>query len=79
MQGQMDLHQKINSLGMFGLVQVCFQIYDFSLGEDRSEGFPRMAYFIPGRDGKGGGCHFRNCSIGAVGGGVVHDKYLKNT
>ena len=29
MQGQMDLHQKKKSLGMFGLVQVYFQIYDF--------------------------------------------------
>ncbi len=29
MQGQMDLHQKEKSLGMFGLVQVHFQIYDF--------------------------------------------------
>ena len=29
MQGQTDLHQKRDSLGFVGLVQVCFQIYDF--------------------------------------------------
>ena len=43
----------------------------------RSEGFPRAAYFVPGRRWDGGLAKFRNCS--GIGAGTVRDKYLKNT